>query len=239
MERPSSNGVQYNTRIREMAVTDRPRERLRDIGAESLTSAELLAIVLRTGWAKQSALSLAQSLLSKHGGLAGLARLSFAELVKEAGIGEAKAAELKAVFRLAALIRDLRPEDRAYVRSPADVMDLVGHEMAVLEQEQLRVILVNTRNQVMGMSELYRGNVSQAIVRQAELFRDAVRQNAPSVVLVHNHPSGDPSPSPDDVAFTQEAVKVGALLKIDVLDHIIIGDRNVYSMKLNGKGFGA
>jgi DNA repair protein RadC len=233
------SGPGYNTRIREMAPTDRPRERLRDIGAENLTQAELLAIVLRTGNTHQSALGLAQSLLKKHGGLSGLARLSFADLVGEPGIGEAKAAELKAVFRLAALIRDLRPEDRPYVHSPADVMDLVGHEMAVLGQEHLRVILLSTRNQVMAISQAYQGNVSAAVVRVAELFREAIRQNAPAVVFVHNHPSGDPSPSPDDVTFTEAAVNAGKLLQIDVLDHIIIGDRKIYSMKLEGKGFSA
>jgi DNA repair protein RadC len=227
----------YNTRIREMAPTDRPRERLRDIGAEYLSTPELLAIVLRTGNAHQSALGLAQSLLKKHGGLSGLARLSFSDLVNEPGIGEAKAAELKAVFRLAVLIRELRPEDRPYIRSPADVMDIVGHEMAVFDQEHLRVILVNTRNQVMAVSQAYQGSVSTAVVRIAELFREPIRQNAPSVVFVHNHPSGDPSPSADDVVFTQQAVDAGRLLQIEVLDHIIIGDRQLYSMKLNGKGF--
>src|SRR5438094_7711183 len=184
---PSSG---YNIGIREMAAIDRPRERLRDLGPESLTQAELLAIVLRTGNTHQSALSLAQSLLTKHRGLSGLSRLSFSDLMNEDGIGEAKAAELKAVFRLAALIRDLRPEERAYLRSPVDVMDLVGHEMAVLDQEHLRVILVNSRNQVMAVSQAYQGNVSAAVVRIAELFREPIRQNAPSVVFVHNHPSG-------------------------------------------------
>jgi DNA repair protein RadC len=227
----------YNTLIREMAPTDRPRERLRDVGAENLSTPELLAIVLRTGNLHQSALGLAQSLLTKHGGLSGLARLSFSDLLNEPGIGEAKAAELKAVFRLAALIRDLRPEDRAYVRSPVDVMDLVGHEMATYDQEHLRVILLNTRNQVMAISQAYQGSVNTAVVRIAELFREPIRQNAPNVVFVHNHPSGDPAPSAEDISFTKEAVEAGRLLQIEVLDHIIIGDRQYYSMKSNGKGF--
>src|SRR5262249_51850399 len=156
----------------------------------------------------------------------------FADLVKESGIGEAKAAELKAVFRLAGLIRDLPPESRPVVRTPVDVMDLVGHELAVLDQEHLLVILLNSRNQVMHVGRVYQGNVSVAVVRMAELFREAVRQNAPSLVLVHNHPSGDPHPSPDDVSLTKDAVEAGKLLQIEVLDHIIIGDRNFHSMKL-------
>jgi DNA repair protein RadC len=240
-QRPASSRLElvetYNTRILEMAPSDRPRERLRDIGAENLSTPELLAIVLRTGNAHQSALVLAQSLLKKHGGLNGLARLSFADLMTEAGIGEAKAAELKAVFRLAALIRELRPEDRRVVKTPVDVMDLVGDELAVLDQEHLLVILLNSRNQVMHVSKAYQGNVSAAIVRIAELFREAVRQNAPSVVFVHNHPSGDPHPSADDVSFTAAAVSAGNLLQIEVLDHIIIGDRQFHSMKLYNQGF--
>lgn len=227
----------YSTRILEMAPGDRPRERLRDIGAENLSTPELLAIVLRTGNARVSALGLAQALLAKHGGLNGLARLSFAELTAEPGIGAAKAAELKAVFRLAGIVRDLPPDARPVVRTPADVMDLVGHELAVLDQEHLVVILVNTRNQVMNVSRVYQGNVGAAVVRIAELFREAVRQNAPSVVLVHNHPSGDPHPSAEDVSLTALAVEAGKLLQIDVLDHIIIGDRRLHSMKMYNQGF--
>ena len=116
-------------------------------------------------------------------------------------------------------------------------MDIVGHELAVLDQEHLRVILLSTRNQVMAVTQAYQGSVNTAVVRTAELFREAIRQNAPSVVFVHNHPSGDPSPSADDVVFTKQAVEAGRLLQIEVLDHIIIGDRRLYSMKLNGKGF--
>jgi DNA repair protein RadC len=220
-----------------MPSSDRPRERLRDLGSNALSTAELLAIILRTGSAQQSVLSLAQSLLAHHGGLGGLARLSFHELVQEHGLGQAKAAELRAAFEIALRLNALQPSERPYVRSPADVMALVGGEMALLDQEQLRVILVNTRNQVMGVAEVYRGNVSGALVRVSELFREAIRQNAPCVLLVHNHPSGDPSPSPDDVALTKQTIAGGELLQIEVLDHIIIGDRRYASLKELGLGF--
>ncbi len=221
MEQPKSN--QYNTRIRELPATERPRERLRERGADGLSTAELLAIVLRTGFADQSVLNLATSLLARHGGLAGLARLSFAELVREKGIGPAKASELLATFQLAVRLNGLRPEERPFVRSPADVGLLLGGEMALLEQEHLRVVLLNTRNQVLAVSEVYKGNVSSSVVRMAELFREAIRQNAPSIILVHNHPSGDTSPSPDDIAMTKTAIDAGELLNIEVLDHVIIG----------------
>jgi len=248
MQRPSSEAadtssggaVEYNTRIRELPTSERPRERLRDQGAHALSNAELLAIILRTGSAKQSVLSLSASLLARHGGLGGLARLSFSDLVNERGLGEAKAAELVATFTLAQRIAALQPEDRPVIRSPADVMALLGGEMSFLDQERLRVLLINIRNQVTAMTEVYKGSVTVAQVRVAELFREAIRQNAPSMILVHNHPSGDPSPSPDDVVLTKQVVEAGQLLQIDVLDHVVIGEKRWVSMKQMGlAGLGA
>jgi DNA repair protein RadC len=177
-------------------------------------------------------------LLARHGGLGGLARLSFSDLVRESGIGDAKAAEIQAAFQLALRLNALQPEERPYVRSPADVNNLLGAEMALLDQEHLRVLLVNTRNQVMTVSEVYKGNVSSSLVRTAEVFREAVRQNAPSIIVVHNHPSGDPAPSPDDVALTKTLRQAGDVLQIELLDHIVIGDRRFASLKQLGLGFG-
>jgi DNA repair protein RadC len=229
----------YNTRIREIPSSERPRERLRDHGSHALSTAELLAIVLRSGSARQSVLNLATSLLARHGGLGGLAKLSFGELVQEKGLGEAKAAELRATFELALRLNALQPEERPIVRSPQDVMNLLGGEMALLSQEHLRVVLLNTRNQLLGVSEVYKGNVSAAVVRTSELMREAVRQNTPCLILVHNHPSGDPSPSPDDVVLTKQAVEAGKLLDIEVLDHVIVGEKRFASLKQLGLGFAA
>jgi len=234
-----SANSEYNVRIREIPSSERPRERLRDLGAAALSTAELLAIILRTGSARQSVLSLASSLLARHGGLGGLARLSFADLVRERGVGEAKAAEMQATFQLALRLNALQPEERPFVRSPEDVNALLGGEMALLDQERLRVLLLNTRNQVLAVNEVYKGSVSTALVRTAELFREAVRQNAPSVILVHNHPSGDPSPSPDDVVMTKQAIEAGTVLGIELLDHVIIGDRRYASLKQLGLAFGS
>jgi DNA repair protein RadC len=179
-------------------------------------------------------LNLATSLLARHGGLGGLARLSFADLVQEKGLGEAKAAEILATFQLALRLNALQPEGRPYVRSPADVNNLLGAEMALLDQEHLRVLLLNTRNQLLSVSEVYKGNVSSSLVRTAEVFREAIRQNAPSMIVVHNHPSGDPSPSPDDVALTRTLVQAAQMLQIDLLDHVVIGDRRFTSLKQLG-----
>lgn len=224
----------YSVRIRELPSSQRPRERLRDLGAASLTNAELLAIILRTGSADQSVLGFASSLLARHGDLGGLARLSFADLMQETGVGPAKAAELQAVFQLAVRFGALNPEERPYIRSPQDVHAMVGGEMALLDQEHLRVLMINTRNQVLGAAEVYKGNVSSAVVRPAEVFRDAVRQNAPSIIVVHNHPSGDPAPSTDDVSLTRQLIEAGSHLGIELLDHVIIGDRRYASLKSLG-----
>jgi DNA repair protein RadC len=214
---------EYNVRIREIPSSERPRERLRDLGANSLSNAELLAIILRTGSGNLNVLNLATNLLARHGGLGGLAGLSFSELVNEKGLGEAKAAELLATFQIAARLQALQPEDRVIVRSPQDVYLLLGLELAFFDQEHLRVVLLNTRSQVLGVHEVYVGNVNSALVRPAELFKEAVRQNAPGLVLVHNHPSGDPMPSPDDVVMTKTAVEAGRLLGIEVMDHVVVG----------------
>ncbi|HEX5913932.1 MAG TPA: DNA repair protein RadC [Rubrobacter sp.] len=232
MEQPSS--PVYNLRIRELPSSERPRERLRDLGPSALNNAELIAIILRSGTTKQSVLSLASSLVSRHDNLGGLARLSHAELMNEPGIGEAKAAELIALFELARRFGALVPEERPYIRSPQDVHGLLGAEMALFDQEHLRVLLINTRNQVLGVREVYIGNVNSALVRPAEVLREAVRQNAPSIIVVHNHPSGDPAPSPDDIVLTRQLVQAGDLLSIEILDHVVIGDRRFASLKSLG-----
>lgn len=229
--------AEYTARIRELPASERPRERLRDHGPDALTTAELLAIILRTGSASQDVLALASGLLHRHRGLGGLARLSFADLVREKGIGEAKAAELKAAFQLALRLNALQPEERPFVHSPADVHAILGGELELLDQEHLRVLLLNSRNQLMAVREVYKGNVRSSLVRASEVFREAVRQNAPSIIVVHNHPSGDPTPSADDVVLTKTLAEAGALLDIELLDHIVIGEKRYASMKQLGLGF--
>ena len=229
-----TSNPEYNVRIREIPSSERPRERLREHGATALTSAELLAIILRSGTQQQSVLTLAQGLLYRNGGLGGLARMSFSDLMRQTGLGEAKAAEIRAVFELASRIQALEVGERPVIRSPQDVNALLGGEMAPFEQEHMRVLLTNTRNQVLGVHEVYIGNVSSAVVRASEVFREAVRQNAPCIILVHNHPSGDPSPSPEDVNLTKQLVAAGQQLDIEVLDHVVIGDRRFASLKSYG-----
>jgi len=223
--------VTYHARIRDLPASDRPRERLRDAGPGALSNQELLAILLRTGAARESAVAVASRLLSRFDGLVGLARSSFAELCAERGLGEAKAAQVLAGLELGRRLVAAQPQERAVIRCPEDVANLLQGEMGLLDQEQMRVLLLNTRNQVLSTVELYRGSVHTAVVRIGELFREALRQNAPAVILAHNHPSGDPTPSADDIAMTKQAIEAGALLDVDVLDHVVLAQGRFASMK--------
>lgn len=229
---------EYRPLIREMPTEERPRERLRLNGASHLSSAELLAILLRTGSAGENVVALAQRLLVRFEGVAGLGRASFGELCGEKHVGDAKAAQVLAAIELGKRIVSAQPDQRTAIRSPEDVFALLGAEMALLEQEHLRVILLNTRNQVQAIREIYIGSVHTAIVRPAEVFRDAVREGCPSVIIVHNHPSGDPSPSSHDVSLTKQLVEVGRLLDIEILDHVVIGRTGPASLKNRGVHFG-
>jgi DNA repair protein RadC len=180
----------------------------------------------------------AQRLLNKFGGLTGLHRAPFNELTEQHGLGDAKAAQIKAAIELGRRLILENPEERPSINSPADAAALVQYEMSALEQEHLRVILLDRRNRVLETVELYKGSVSSSQVRVGEVFKEAVRKNASAVIVVHNHPSGDPTPSPDDVAVTRAIVQAGKLMDIDVLDHLVIGQGRWVSLKERGLGFG-
>ena len=228
---------QYRLTIKELPADERPREKLKLRGAASLSTGELLAIILRTGVVGETVTDVAQRLLKDYGGLLGLSRADYADLCREHGLGEAKAAQLKACVELARRLALERPDERTRIHSPEDVAALVSSEMAALDQEELRTVLLNTKNEVLKINTIYRGSVNAAQIRVAEVFKEAVRQNAPFLVVVHNHPSGDPTPSADDVAVTRELVEAGKLLDIDVLDHLVIGDGRHASLRRLGLGF--
>ena len=229
--------VEYRPTIRQLPASERPRERLRDHGATALSNSELLAIILRTGTRSENALALATAALARFGGLPGLVRASFGELCAQHGMGEAKAAQVKAALELGLRLISAQPEERATVRSPQDVSNLLLAEMGLLEQEHMRVVLLNTKNQVLAMPEVYKGSVNTAQVRVSELFREAIRAGCPAIIVVHNHPSGDPTPSHDDIEMTRQLIEAGKLLDIDVLDHIIIASQGVVSLRERGLGF--
>lgn len=229
--------VEYRPLIRDLPAGERPRERLRQWGASSLSNAELLAIVLRTGATGENVVAQATRLLARFNGLTGLARASVGELCGEHAIGEAKAAQVLAALELGRRLLATQPDERPVVRSPDDIANLLQAEMALLEQEHLRVVLLNTRNQVLAAPEVYKGTVNATHVRIADLFRDAVREGCPSIIVVHNHPSGDPTPSADDVAMTRQVNEAGSLLNIDVLDHIVLARSGHVSLRERRLGF--
>lgn len=227
----------YHLRIKELPSSEQPRERLRDYGPNALQDAELLAILLRTGLQGQNVIQLAQQILRDHGGWIGLQRLTFEELTRIHGLGEAKAAQVKAALEIGRRLLLAQPEQRPQISSPADVAALLMLEMSHLEQEHLRVVLLNTKNYVLKIETVYIGSINSSAVRIGEVFKSALKQNAASIIVVHNHPSGDPTPSPEDVAVTRQLVEAGKLLDVAVLDHLVIGQGRWVSLRERGLGF--
>ena len=193
-------------RIADLHESDRPRERLATLGPQALTNAELLAILLRVGVPGENAVEVGQRLLQNFGGLRGLHRAPFQDLIGQHGMGEAKASQIKAAIELGRRLTLESPEEKLAINSPADAAALVQYEMSALEQEHLRVILLDRRNRVLAIVEVYKGSVNSSQVRVGELFKEAIRVNASAIIVTHNHPSGDPTPSPDDVAETRAMV---------------------------------
>ena len=220
-----------------MPAEERPRERLRMRGPESLTNAELIAILLRTGAQGENVVTVAGRILAEFEGLSGLGHAGFGELAKQHAMGEAKACQLLAAIELGKRVVHAQPAERRMIRLAADVYALLFGEMAMLEQEYLKVILLSTRNEVLAVRDVYKGNVSCVMIRAAEVFRDAVREGCPNIIAVHNHPSGDPSPSAEDVVLTKQLIEAGKLLHIEVLDHVVIARNGYVSMKDRKLGF--
>ncbi len=229
--------ARYSLGVKEMLPEDRPRERLATLGAAALSNHELLAILIGSGTSRLKVLQIAQALLHRFQGLAGLARASTDDLCQVPGIGPVRAVELKACLELGRRLLTAPDLDRPVIRCPADAAHLVL-DMGLLEQEHLRVLLLNTKNHVLGVHEVYKGSLNSSLIRVGELFREAIRQNCAAIILVHNHPSGDPSPSRDDIQVTRQAVAAGKLLDVELLDHLIIGGSERWlSMKERGLGF--
>jgi len=223
--------------IKDMDEEERPRERLARLGPQSLSTAELLAILLRVGVMGETSVQVGQRLLQTFGGIAGLHRASFAELSNQKGVKLAKAAQIKAAIELGRRLLQESPEEKPSVHSPAEAAELVQYEMSALEQEELRVLLLDTRNHLVHIETVYRGSVNSSQVRVAEVFKAAIRRNAPNLIVIHNHPSGDPTPSPDDIAITRLIAQAGEILDVKLLDHIIIGSGRFVSLKERGLGF--
>jgi len=219
-------------RIKDLHESQRPRERLEKQGAEVLNDAELIAILLRVGMRGASAVQIGQRLLFLFGGLDGLQRATFLELCNVEGVGPAKAAQIKAAIEVGRRIAKIKPQERRLISSPQDVADQVQYKMAALEQEELWILLLDTRNHHLRTEHLYRGSLNASTVRPAEIFKSGIRHNAAALIIVHNHPSGDPSPSPEDVNLTRMLIEAGKMLELPILDHIVVGTHGTASIKM-------
>lgn len=211
--------------IREMPEGDRPRERLKERGAAALSDAELIAILLRTGVKGQSAVQVAQEILREFKTLEEVARAPLEILAKIKGVGPTKAIQLKAAFELARRLSQSSRNKQAVISSPEDAAAIVREDMRTLDREEFGVLLLNTKNGLIRKCPVSRGSLNASIVEPREVFKDAIAASAASMILVHNHPSGDPTPSSEDISITKRLVRAGELLNISVLDHIILGHR--------------
>jgi len=223
----------YHTTIRDMPVDERPRERLARYGAEVLATAELLAIILRVGSSRGSALSLANQLLSHFGSLRAIAKATVEELSEVKGVGVAKATQLKAAFELGKRLATAGDE-RVLVNRPELAANLIMEELRYHDKEHFKALLLDTRNRCIGTPSVSIGSLNSNVAHPREVFHEAVSHSAASIIVAHNHPSGDPTPSEEDKALTRRLVEAGKIMGIQVLDHLIIGDGCWVSLKEKG-----
>lgn len=210
-------------RIKDMPDCERPRERLAAHGAEALKNAELIAILLRTGMKGLSAVQIGEQMVSRFGTLDNLARASVDDLRKIKGVGRDKAIALKSAFELARrMARELRG-DTPLLDNPERVAEYLREETRHYEVEQFKILLLNTRRKLIRAESVAKGTLDSVIIHPREVFKSAIAANASAIVLVHNHPSGDPTPSEADIKITRDLIRAGQLLKIEVLDHVILG----------------
>lgn len=224
-------------RIRDLAPTDRPREKLVKFGADKLEDQELIAILIRVGVQGENAVEVAHRLLEQFGGLRGLYEAQFDDLSHQRGVGSVKAIQIKAAIELGRRLNSTPTNQPPLIQSPADAANLVMYEMSNLPQENLWILNMDMRNRLINVEKLYKGSLNSSMVRIGEVFRSAIQKNAASILLLHNHPSGDPSPSPEDANLTRDVVNAGKLLDIEVLDHVVIGRGRYVSLKEKGLGF--
>jgi len=221
--------------IHDLPVSERPRERLQKMGADKLSTQELLAVILGRGFAGESVTVTAQRLLSQFGTVKGIAEASVEELTKVRGIGLAKAAQLKAVFALAGQL-EKNPEhtDAPQVKTPDQVHSQVKNKLQDKKKEYFLALLLDTRSRLIRIAEISIGSLDSSIVHPREVFKEALSASAASVIFAHNHPSGDPEPSAEDIKLTKRLADAGQLMGIDVLDHVIIGRQKFFSLKREG-----
>lgn len=220
--------------MRDIPHEERPRERMMEYGAGALSHAELLAILLRTGTRQESAVHMAQRILTEAGGIRSLMDMSLNELTAMKGIGMAKAVQLKAGIELGHRIAQSRRVQSPSIRTPRDAADILLEQLRYLQKEHFVCLFLNSKNHIIAQETLSMGSLNASIVHPREVSRAAIKCSSASIVCAHNHPSGDPTPSPEDIQITKRLIEAGSIVGIDVLDHIIIGDGTYVSLKEKG-----
>ncbi|WP_432664228.1 DNA repair protein RadC [Wukongibacter baidiensis] len=226
--------IKYNLTIKDMPENERPRERLVRYGSHTLSNSELLAILLRTGSKEKSALELASTVLSHDKkGIRFLANCTVEELREIKGIGESKACQIIAAVELGNRLSMSQLELKKTIKSPKDVIDIFINDMRFLEKEHFKVVFLNTKNEIIAFETISIGSLNASIVHPREVFNRAIKKSSAAVILLHNHPSGNPEPSKEDINITRRLIEAGKIIGIEVLDHIIIGDGDYFSLKEN------
>ena len=224
--------VEKGYTIKDLPLSERPREKLYSYGPQSLSNAELIAILIRTGHKEDTAIDLAQGILNMdNGGIAFLADTTIQELTQIKGIGSCKAAQILAAVEIGKRINKIGTHDKIKVTSPDILADLMMDEMRYLNKEYFKVAVLDTKNQILTIENVSVGTLNASIVHPRDVFKIAIKRNANSIILIHNHPSGDTTPSNEDINITNRLVDAGNLIGIKVLDHIIIGDNKYLSFK--------
>ena len=224
----------YSPALKDLPAEERPRERLHAYGARALTTAELIAILIRTGNAQRSAVSLGEFLLAEFGSIQGVATASAEQLAAVKGLGAAKAAQIKAAIEFGNRLALFTEEGRPSIGGPRDVSNLLMPDLRYQKKEHLKSLLLDTKNRVLAIKTVSIGDLSSSIVHPREVYKDAVLASAASIIIAHNHPSGDPTPSAEDVAVTKRLIQSGEIMGIDLLDHIVLGDGTFVSLKERG-----
>jgi DNA repair protein RadC len=220
--------------VRDLPLSERPRERLFKLGSEALSAQEVLALILGRGIKDESVMVTSQKLISRFGGLKGVANASLEELTQMKGIGPAKAAQIKAALELSKRLEaDVGKKSRQVFKSPENVAAVMRNKLKGKKKEHFWVICLDTRNRLINCKQVSTGSLDTSIVHPREVFKEAISSSAASVIFVHNHPSGDPQPSKEDVELTKRLAKAGEIIGIDVLDHIIVCDTSYLSLKAN------
>ena len=227
--------LQNRIKIKEMAIEERPREKMISLGCAKLSNAELLAIILRTGNKDMSVVDLSNKIinLDKIEGIRGLSNITVQELSKLKGVGQAKACQIVASIELGKRISKAENKSKCTVKSPQEISNIFMEELRYLKKEIFKILLLNTKNDIISDIDISIGSLNSSIVHPREVFIEAIKRSANKIILMHNHPSGNPKPSNEDKEITSRLVKTGDIVGIQILDHIIIGDGSYYSFKEN------